>query len=316
MRETLKAPFPYFGGKSAVAGEVWRGFGTVRNYVEPFCGSLAVLLARPGGAVSTETVNDADGLLTNFWRAVKRDAGAVAEWADYPVSEIDLLARHAWLARRRAEITEAMKASPDYFDVQAAGWWVWGACAWIGQGWGDGGAQLPHLGDAGRGLNRKLPHLGDAGRGRYIRESLDALALRLRDTRIACGDWRRVLGPSVTHRHGLTGIFFDPPYGEGAMDYAAGGNATGIAQDVADWCAEHGDNPLLRIVYAGYEGAVTLPDSWRCVAWKNRGGYGSQGDGDGRKNARRERLWFSPHCLDAQPSLFGSRPVLDGDDRA
>jgi DNA adenine methylase len=43
----LKAPFPYFGGKSRVAAEVWRRFGDVPNYVEPFFGSGAVLLARP-----------------------------------------------------------------------------------------------------------------------------------------------------------------------------------------------------------------------------------------------------------------------------
>jgi site-specific DNA-adenine methylase len=36
---TLKAPFPYFGGKRAVAAAVWQRFGNVQTYVEPFCGS-------------------------------------------------------------------------------------------------------------------------------------------------------------------------------------------------------------------------------------------------------------------------------------
>ena len=44
---TLKSPFPYFGGKRKVADEIWRRFGAVANYVEPFFGSGAVLLARP-----------------------------------------------------------------------------------------------------------------------------------------------------------------------------------------------------------------------------------------------------------------------------
>ena len=35
------APFPYFGGKSAIAHEIWARFGDVPNYVEPFAGSLA-----------------------------------------------------------------------------------------------------------------------------------------------------------------------------------------------------------------------------------------------------------------------------------
>jgi DNA adenine methylase len=45
--EHLQAPFPYFGGKSRVAEIVWARFGDVDNYVEPFFGSGAVLLARP-----------------------------------------------------------------------------------------------------------------------------------------------------------------------------------------------------------------------------------------------------------------------------
>lgn len=43
----LKAPFPWFGGKSRVASIVWERFGDVPNYVEPFFGSGAVLLGRP-----------------------------------------------------------------------------------------------------------------------------------------------------------------------------------------------------------------------------------------------------------------------------
>ena len=53
-----KPPFPWFGGKSKIAPEVWRRFGPVRNYVEPFMGSLAMLFLRPAPITGTETVND------------------------------------------------------------------------------------------------------------------------------------------------------------------------------------------------------------------------------------------------------------------
>ena len=69
-----KAPFPYIGGKSRVAAEVWARFGDVPNYVEPFFGSGAVLFKRPAEhdwAHRIETVNDADGMVANFWRALK-----------------------------------------------------------------------------------------------------------------------------------------------------------------------------------------------------------------------------------------------------
>ena len=58
----VRAPFPYAGGKSRVAPVIWQRFGDVENFVEPFAGSLAVLLARPTPG-RIETVNDADALL-------------------------------------------------------------------------------------------------------------------------------------------------------------------------------------------------------------------------------------------------------------
>src|SRR5689334_12022497 len=63
--QPLKAPFPYFGGKSRIADQVWARFGAIENYVEPFFGSGAILLNAPNPG-HTETVNDADGLLANF----------------------------------------------------------------------------------------------------------------------------------------------------------------------------------------------------------------------------------------------------------
>lgn len=47
----------------------------------------------------------------------------------------------------------------------------------------------------------------------------------------------------------------------------------------------------------GYDTEHAMPDSWECYRWKAHGGYGSQGNGAGRDNAHRERIWFSPHCI-------------------
>lgn len=90
---TLRAPFPWFGGKRRVAHHVWDRLGNVRNYIEPFFGSGAVLLGRPGEP-GIETVNDADAYLANFWRAISGDPDGVARYADWPVNEADLHARH------------------------------------------------------------------------------------------------------------------------------------------------------------------------------------------------------------------------------
>ena len=271
----LQAPFPYFGGKRKAAETVWPAFGVVDNYVEPVAGSAAMLLAAPRGATRIETINDFDGFVANFWRAIVHDPDAVAHAADWPVNEVDLMARHSWLVRHRAPITEQLCADPAWYDARSAGWWVWGACNWIGGGWcsgdgpwvhdgtrlvrkeGDAGQgikrQLPHLGNAGQGINRQLPD-GGTPRGEFIRAWMRELHQRLRDVRVTCGDWGRVVKDSITTRHGLTAVFLDPPYTKGEMDYSAGGMGHGIADDVRQWCATNGSNPQLRIVLCGHAG--------------------------------------------------------------
>ena len=154
----MRAPFPWFGGKSRAAHLVWGAFGDVPNYVEPFAGSLAVLLSRPTPP-GTETVNDLDCYLANFWRALAQTPDELERLADWPVNEADLHARHLALVRD-AGFRERMKTEPNFYDVRVAAWWVWGLCQWIGSGWcaqrGEGrpSEQLPHLGNAGRGVHR------------------------------------------------------------------------------------------------------------------------------------------------------------------
>ena len=314
MTAPLKAPFPWFGGKSRAGALIWDAFGAVANYVEPFAGSLAVLLARPTPP-GTETVCDADCYLANFWRAVKTCPDEVAEWCDWPVNEADLHARHRWLVDR-SEFRELMKTDPEFYDSKIAGWWVWGLCSWIGSGWcaprerGDGHPpkQLPHLGSAGRGIHRKRPPLGSAGRGE-IAAWMRALSDRLRRVRVACGDWTRVLGESVTVKHGVTGILLDPPYPDGADDLYAEHDKS-LSGAVREWAVEAGGIPGVRIALCGYEGEHEMPDGWSVVEWKAKGGYGSQREDGSNDNAKRERIWFSPACLSArQASLFDRREV-------
>jgi DNA adenine methylase len=179
----LKAPWPYPGGKSKIAPVVWQRFGDTPNFVEPFLGSAAVLLARPpfeGNRI--ETVNDADGHVANFWRALQADPNAVAYYADWPVSELDMQSRGTWLYYRPSarEWVEQLRADPEFYDAKSAGWWAWFVSCWIGalpqiHGRNQAGTPetglysvRPHLGDAGKGVARQLPHLGSGGQGNGV----------------------------------------------------------------------------------------------------------------------------------------------------
>ena len=331
MSLQLKAPFPWFGGKRKVAAEVWERFGDVANYVEPFFGSGAVLLGRPS-TPQLETINDLDGYVCNFWRAIKTHPDATADFADNPVNENDLHARHVWLLQQRENLQARLDGDPDFCDPKIAGWWVWGSCCWIGSGfcsgngpwWINEARQLVHLGDNGQGVNRKLVHLGDNGRGvnrkrvhlgnngrgdepqARLGDWFNALANRLRFVRVCSGDWSRVCGPSVTFKHGVTGVFLDPPYADTAdrQSDLYRKDCENVAHDVRAWAIENGDNPLLRIALCGYDGEHVMPTSWSVHVWSAGEGFGAQAD-ERSNNGKRERIWFSPACLGTrEPELF------------
>lgn len=65
----MRPPFPYFGGKQSVAADIVDLLPTHRHYVEPFAGSLSVLLAK--APAKFETVNDLHGELMTFWRVLR-----------------------------------------------------------------------------------------------------------------------------------------------------------------------------------------------------------------------------------------------------
>jgi site-specific DNA-adenine methylase len=341
----MKAPYPYFGGKRTVAELVWSRLGDVDNFIEPFFGSGAVLLNRPADFHGNETVNDLDAYVANFWRAMQNEPERLAEICDNPVNEVDLEAWHKWLvtAGRKAELAANCKDDPEYYDAVIAGRWCWGLCQWIGCGWCSGewngadgknsgrgvnvrdlerGGKLPHFGDNGMGVHRQLPHLGNGmgvhrqlphlgnnGMGVHpCSEWFSALCDRLRRVRVCCGDWKRVTGDSVTVLHGLTGVFLDPPYADTAKRtkdiYAQ--DCLQVAHEVREWAIANGHR--MRICLAGYDGEHAMPDDWEVVEWKAHGGYANQSEegSQGRENATKERLWFSPLCLrfEKQKLLF------------
>lgn len=275
-----------------------------------------MLLAAPQPA-SLEVVCDASGFIANFWRATKHQPGAVAEAADYPVSHIDLGARHIWLMEQRERIG-ALLQDPNWpGDAKVAGWWLWGQCSWIGAGWCEWEkpgqipqvsnavqaiGQIPHISNAGMGIQAigQIPHLSNAGvgidfdtlitsSGRTAWVWLHKLANRLERVRILHGDWKRCL--NNTYGGTNTAVFLDPPY---SLYEGVYGEYSSMAGVVADWARE---NAHLRIALCGLVGDYDLP-AWDVVKWtRGRFTYSGQNTTD------KECIWYSPACLN-QISIF------------
>ncbi len=293
MSDKLQAPFPYFGGKSRIANIVWQALGDCDHYLEPFFGSGAVLLSRPNYEPSRqdETITDADGNIANVWRAIKSAPDEVAKVADWPVNMVDYHARHAELQRRQPDMLGKLLADPNWYDVELAGWWIWGQSTGIGRSWGQETlGSIPDLSNRGSGIHR--PNID-------IRQLLASLSQRLRRVRVCYGDWKITLGGNWQKRKWDTlGMFLDPPYGEKAKRekrlYRK--ESVNVSEEVLEYCKLKTDSSW-RIVLAGYDGEHNILESmgWRVLAWKTNGGYANQNPAN--KNKSRERLWMSPACL-------------------
>jgi DNA adenine methylase len=327
----LQSPFPYFGGKREVAALVWQALGQPKHYLEPFFGSGAVLLARPGydSRQHVETVVDIDGHICNVWRALQADPEAVARWVDWPVNHLDLAARRKVLLAEAEALVARLSADDRYYEPRLAGYWIWAAACWIGSDMvraPAGEASLgrrAHVATEGMGGHAlgKRPHVSRPGMGVHAlrvrspaREDIGAvqapyntsivrwfraLAARLRYVRVVCGDWSRVCGGRWQDlRGGEVGIFFDPPYDVPDRDhrlYAHDG--PGVSQAVLAWARERGALPQYRIVIAGYEEYLPLLEAgWRVHAWATQGGYSHTGQRGTNRNRFREKLYCSPYC--------------------
>lgn len=330
-----QAPFPWFGGKSRAANAVWRHLGDVEHYIEPFCGSAAVLIRRPENQIKPsrrETVNDADGLICNFWRSLVNDPEAVAHHADWPISEADLHARQiALIEWRNSNPIGTLSANPNKFDPRIAGWWVWGQSCSIAGWCANRGAWTiendtltkTSTDTSSPRITKSLPNITAMGaifKSAIVKSRIDNktpfhspellewinwLANRLRHVNIIHGDWTRVTSngamfvDTVRLRDNATcGVFIDPPYSGDVRSkniYAI--DDYNVAADVREWCAKTGSDKRVRIILAGFEGesheSLVTDHGWTERKWFRDGGFGISTPAQ----RHRDRLWLSPHCL-------------------
>jgi site-specific DNA-adenine methylase len=296
--DQIKSPYPYFGSKRRIVDDIWDRLGNVENFIEPFIGSMSVLLGNPN-IPKIETANDFDCFIANFWRAILHNPDEVAKYADYPVLESDLHARHRWFISSEAtEFRSKINVDPDYYDSKIAGWWVYGMNASIGITFGKQ-----------RGLNCK-PFLSMIGQGVNhpeidVKKWFEILTKRIQKVRVCCGDWSRVVTPSVSYKNkslskqGMVGVFLDPPYLVENREDKLYRIETDVFKDVCEWAVENADNPKMRIAVCGLEGDYDFSNDWEVYSWQTTGGFSSfaKNKQQGKSNGKKETIWFSKNCL-------------------
>lgn len=95
-------PFVYFGGKASTARRIAGHLPAHEHYVEPFAGSLAVLLAKPRSRM--ETVNDLDDAIMTFWRVLRDRPAELAR-----VCHLTPHSRAEWQACEDIEVPDELE---------------------------------------------------------------------------------------------------------------------------------------------------------------------------------------------------------------
>lgn len=228
----MRTPLTYYGGKQQLAHRIVQLMPPHKVYLEPFAGGAAVLFAKP--RAQRETLNDLDGRLMRFWRALR----------DRP----DELARAVAFTPYSRTEWEQCKADPDPADdVEAARRflvWVDQSFSREGTGWSPPSILFDRR---GRWQARRWQNLPD---------KVAAAATRLAGVALENGDAldliRRYDQPDAV-------IYCDPPYApESRLE-----PAKGYRHD-----ADHDFWPHLCETLADVKHACVLLSGYPCdAAW-------------------------------------------------
>lgn len=207
MRSDITAIAPWFGAKRTLAPQIIAALGTHRSYWEPFCGSMAVLLAKP--RASSETVNDLHGDLINLARVIQDDLTGPMLYRRLRRTALheDIFAEAREELKIEAAVDDGYRTSditePPPNPDRA---WAFFVCSWMGR---NGTAGTP-----GYNMNfcvRFSAAGGDPGkRFRGAVDSIPAWRERLRGVTILRRDAFGLL-ERIADEPG-TAIYLDPPY--------------------------------------------------------------------------------------------------------
>jgi len=287
--------FPYVGGKYTIAPEINRRFGEIDTRIDAFTGSSSWILASP--PVKHEIVNDLDGYVVNYLRAVKYAPDEVARHLNFPRAELELIAYHHYTRDKFPELVARLGGDPEYYDPVLAARWAYVMAYKLDPsllkpgGWLVRDGRLVYEQGTGRirgSLTTSHRVLSRLVKEHRVSEYVAALSERLRNVHVFWNDFEIVVGKA--NHLGVAGILLDPPYPRHLRDFDYNTDGADVWQRAARWAVANGNNPKLRIAVCGYDDAdsdALFPSGWARFIWR-RNGVG--------KNKDRECIWFSPHC--------------------
>ncbi len=202
----VTAIVPYYGSKRQLAPLIVERLGKHTAFVDPFCGSLAVLLAKP--ACRMEIVNDLNGALVNLARVVACDEQSHLLF--------EKLSRTLFCSSLYREVSEQLSRwTTEQAALTPVRWaWHYFVVSWMGR---NGFVGTTRENDSGF-CKRHTSNGGDpATRFRHAVEALPAWWQRLRNVTILSEDAFGLI-ERTEDREG-TVLYADPPYFQKTATY-------------------------------------------------------------------------------------------------
>lgn len=265
----MRTPLTYYGGKQRLAPQIVPLMPAHRVYFEPFAGGAAVLFAKP--RAERETLNDVDGRVMRFWRALRDQPDELAT-----AIALTPYSRTEWRSCRYED-------APAEDDVEAARRFLVEtdqSFSREGTGWSPPSILFDRRGRWQAGVWQNLP------------DKLVAAASRLAGVALECGDALELI-PRYDQPDAV--IYCDPPYAHSSARLTAGKGY------------RHDDDGTLWLrlveVLRGVENAAVIlsgypcPEAedlgWRMVPLAHKRTV--QARAGGTLSAAPEVLWLSPN---------------------
>lgn len=202
----IKAIAPYFGSKRTLAKDIVSQLGPHQVYWEPFCGSMAVLLAKP--RCRMETVNDLNNDIVNLAQVLRHDVDGPKLYRRlrrFLAAETELLTARTRLHEKPIGCIPDLERAEAYF-----------VNSWLSM---NGTAGTAAGLNGRRGISRRFSSAGGAPAVRFTAAiaSIPQWRDRLRHVFVLNSDGIE-LCERIEDKNGVV-IYADPPYIEKGDEY-------------------------------------------------------------------------------------------------
>lgn len=273
----IKPPFGYYGAKQRIAAQITRSLPPHNAWIEAFCGSAAVTLAKPPAPI--EIINDIDDQIVNLFEQLRNNQEALCRAI-------------ALTPYARTEHQKAREHESNISPIEKARRFLVATMMTVNGANGGKNAGFSFSKSYSRG-----GHEARVNRWYKLPERLELVAERLRNVRIENRDAREIIAMFIDRPATL--IYLDPPYNvDRKQRYAIDVADEDFHSDLLSLCC----NSKSMIFISGYDNdlynSVLTPEG----GWTKKYISTTTRDTTGKDYPRTEVLWFNKHFMGALDS--------------